>query len=173
VELIPSARARKRRTIRKNQLELALDGKVDCVYGYSFILTDIPIPDRDQDPDGWAERIAEAARWHRRGAGVEALNKEAKHGAALRHMPSGHWPVNQVWMWACLTACAIGAWIQELARLDAGNGRGRRTLGRLCRELVRVPARVVRGQRAIRLRLPPGPQLLAVVLPRLQSLPSG
>jgi hypothetical protein len=171
--LIPSSRARKHRTIPKNQLELALDGKVEGVWGYSFILTDIPLPDRGADPDAWAEKIADVEHWYRHRTDIEALNKDAKHGAAMRHMPSGHHPVNQVWMWACLVACAIGAWIQELARLDAGNGRGRRTLARLCRELIRVPGRVVRGQRAIRLRLPPGPQLLAVVLPRLQSLPSG
>jgi hypothetical protein len=170
---IPSARARKRRTIPKGQLQLALDGQVDFVYGYSFILTDIPIPDPGADPEGCAEKIAETEYWYRHRTDIEALNKDAKHGAALRHMPSAYWEVNQVWMWCCLLACAIGAWIQELAGLDAGNGRGRRTLARLCRELVRVPARVVRGAGAIHLRLPPGPQLLAVVLPRLQQLPSG
>jgi hypothetical protein len=36
-------RARKRRTIPTEQLALALDGDVEFVYGYSFILTNLPV----------------------------------------------------------------------------------------------------------------------------------
>jgi hypothetical protein len=36
-------RARKRRTIAKDQLALALDGQIQYVYGYSFILTNLPL----------------------------------------------------------------------------------------------------------------------------------
>ncbi|WP_222432356.1 hypothetical protein [Leekyejoonella antrihumi] len=43
-----------------------------------------------------------------------------------------------------LLACAICAWIQEIARLDRGNGRGRRTVARMRRELIMVPARLSR-----------------------------
>lgn len=100
------------------------------------------------------------------------MNKDAKHGAALRHLPSGDITVNAVWMWAALLACAVSALTQELCRLDAGNGRGRRAVARFARELIRVPARVTRSGGAIRLRLPPGRQLLAAVLPRLQALPA-
>lgn len=173
VDRIPSARARKRRTIPKNQLALALDGQVDHVFGYSFILTDQLAADQETDPDSWAEQIAELEYWYRHRTDIEALNKDAKHGAALRHMPYGDYTVNEVWMWANLLACAISAWIQQLAGLDAGNGRGRMSLARLCRELIQVPARVVRSAGIVFLRLPPGPQLLALVLPRLQTLPSG
>jgi hypothetical protein len=49
-------RARKRRTIPADQLTLALDGQVDHVYGYSFILTNLPVtgPDGPDGPDGTA-----------------------------------------------------------------------------------------------------------------------
>lgn len=43
---------------------------------------------------------------------------------------------------------------------------------RLRRELVIVPARLTRRAGATVLRLAPGQQLLAVVLPRLQQLPN-
>ncbi len=74
-------------------------------------------------------------------------------------------------MWAALLACAICAWLQELTGIDYGNGRGRRTVARLRRELIHVPARVLRRGGTTWLRLPPGEQLLATVLPRLQRLP--
>ncbi|WP_448072795.1 IS1380 family transposase [Georgenia yuyongxinii] len=163
VEKIPSARARKRRTVPKDQLALALGGKVDHVFGYSFILTNL-----DVTTD---ERLAEVEWWYRHRTDIEALNKDAKHGAALRHMPSKYHAINSVWAWGALLACAFSAWLQELTGIDHGNGRGRRTLARLCRELINVPARVLRSAGATVLRLPPGEQLLAVVLPRLQQLP--
>jgi hypothetical protein len=156
-------RARRRRTIRKDQLALALEGKLDYVYGYSFILTNM-----DVSTD---ERIAEVEWWYRHRTDIEALNRDSKNGAALRHMPSGDATINTVWMWAALLAAAISAWLQELTGIDRGNGRGRRTIARLRRELFCVPARVVHHARRIELRLPPGPQLLTTVLTRLQALP--
>ena len=110
--------------------------------------------------------------WYRHRTDIEALNKDAKHGAALRHMPSKYHAVNAVWAWGALLACAISAWIQELTGIDRGNGRGRRTLARLCRELINIPARLVRTAGTTVLRLPPGEQLLTIVLPRLQQLPN-
>ena len=163
VELIPSERARKRRTIPKDQLALALDGRVDHVFGYSFILTNLDVADD--------EALAEVEWWYRHRTDIEALNKDAKHGAALRHLPSADHAVNSVWMWPALLACAISSWIQEITGIDRGNGRGRRTVARLRRELINVPARLVRRAGVTHLRLPPGPQLLATVLPRLQRLP--
>lgn len=164
-------RARKRRTIPKDQLALALDGDVEYVYGYSFILTNQPVhtPDGDLDP----EALAEAEHWYRHRTDIEALNRDGKHGAALRHMPSADPAVNRVWMWAALLACAISAWLQEITGIDRGNGRGRATITRLRRELINIPARVIHTARTTTLRPPPGPNLLSVVLPRLQALPSG
>jgi hypothetical protein len=167
-------RARKRRTIAKDQLALALDGQIQFVYGYSFILTNLPLttphdPDASIDP----QTLAEAEHWYRHRTDIEALNKDGKHGAALRHMPSADPDINQVWMWAALLACAISAWLQEITRIDRGNGRGRATITRLRRELINIPARVIHPARTTVLRLPPGPNLLTTVLPRLQALPSG
>lgn len=163
VDRIPTGRARKRRTIPKDQLTLALEGRIDEVYGYSFILTNLDVSDE--------EKLAEAEFWYRHRTDIEELNKNAKHGTALRHLPSADHTVNSVWMWAALIGCAISSWIQEITGIDHGNGRGRRTLVRLRRELIRVPARISRRGGTIFLRLPPGPNLLATVLPALQQLP--
>jgi len=163
VDHIPSSRARKRRTIDKNQLTLALAGAVEYVFGYSFILTNLDVTGD--------EKLAEVEWWYRHRTDIEALNKDAKYGGSLRHLPSKYHKVNAVWMWGALLACAISAWLQELARTDYGNGRGRRTVARLRRELINVPARIIRSAGTTYLRLPPGEQLLATVLPRLQELP--
>lgn len=172
VERIPTARARKRRTIPTEQLTLALEGRLDAVFGYSFILTNLDLGDPAANPEEAAERLAEVEWWYRHRTDIEALNKDAKHGAALRHLPSADRRVNSVWMWAALLACAISSWTQELAGLDRGNGRGRRTLARFRRELINIPARLVRRGGTTWLRLPPGEQLLATVLDRLQELPN-
>jgi hypothetical protein len=156
-------RARRRRTIPKDQLTLALQGKLDYVYGYCFILTNMDVASE--------EKIAWVEWWYRHRTDIEALNRDAKHGAALRHMPSGDPVVNTVWMWSALLATALSAWLQELTGIDRGNGRGRRTIARLRRELIGVPGRVVHHARNIELRLPPGPQLLTIVLARLRALP--
>ncbi len=163
VERIPTGRARKRRTIPTDQLTLALEGRLEHVYGYSFILTNLDVSD--------AEKLAEVEWWYRHRTDIEALNKDAKLGAALRHLPSADYRVNTVWMWAALLACAISSWMQEITGIDYGNGRGRRTLARLRRELICVPARLTRSGGTTYLRLPPGEQLLATVLPQLQQLP--
>jgi Transposase DDE domain group 1 len=156
-------RARRKRTIPKDQLTLALDGQAGQVYGYSFVLTNLDV--------STPEKIAEVEHWYRHRTDIEALNKDAKIGAALRHLPSGDPAINTVWMWSALLAAAMSAWLQELAGLDRGNGRGRRTIARLRRELINVPARVLSHARGIELRLPPGPHLLPDALDRLRTLP--
>lgn len=171
-ERIPRGRARKRRTIPTEQLELALAGHLEAVFGYSFVLTNLDLGDPSHDPDQHAEKLAETEWWYRHRTDIEALNKDAKHGAALRHLPSADRRINRVWMWAALLACAISSWTQELARIDRGNGRGRRSLARFRRELINTPARITRRAGTLVLRLPPGDQLLADVLPRLQLLPN-
>lgn len=160
---IPTARARKRRTIPKDQLTLALEGRIDEVYGYSFILTNLDVSTE--------EKLAEVEWWYRHRTDIEELNKNAKHGTALRHLPSADHTVNSVWMWAALLGCAIAAWIQEITGTDRGNGRGRVTVARLRRELISIPARLSRRGGTLFLRPPPGPNLLATILPALQKLP--
>lgn len=163
-ERIPSARARKRRTIAKGQIALALEGRIDEVDSYSFILTNMDV--------STPEKLAEVEFWYRHRTDIEELNKNAKHGTALRHLPSASHAANSVWMWAGLLGCAISAWIQEITGLDHGNGRGRRTVKTLRRELFTVPGRVTRGAGTTYLRLPPGPNLLTRVLPKLQGMPA-
>lgn len=118
-ERIPTGRARKRHTIPTEQLTLALEGRLEAVYGYSFVLTNLDLKNPEHDPEGHAEKLAETEWWYRHRTDIEALNKDAKHGAALRHLPSADRRVNSVWMWAALLACAISSWTQELAGIDA------------------------------------------------------
>ena len=165
VELIPTdSRARKLRTIDKAQQALALEGKLDHVYGYSFILTNLDV--------STPNKLVQTEHWYRHRTDIEALNRDAKHGAALRHLPSGDRTVNTVWMWAALIACAISNWIQEITGIDDGRGRLRRTVARMRRELFNIPARITRTNRAPTLHTPPDPGLLTFVLTRLQNLPT-
>jgi hypothetical protein len=157
-------RARRRRTIPKDQLTLALGGLVEYVYAYSFIATN-----RDVST---LEKAVEVEAWHRMRTDIEDRIRDAKHGAALRHLPSANRAANTVWMWGALLAVNLSAWLQELAGLDTGDGRGRAHLGTLRRRLLNVPARLVRHAGQVTLRLPPGQQLLAEVLARLRRLPA-
>lgn len=163
-EQIPTGRARKRRTIPQDQLALALQGRLEHVYGYSFILTNLDVSD--------AENLAQVEWCYRHRTDIEALNKDAKLGAALRHLPSADHRVNTVWMWAALLACALSSWLQEIAGIDYGNGRGRRTLTRLRRELIAVPARLTRSAGTTYLRLPPRDQLLDTSCPGCKNCPA-
>jgi hypothetical protein len=155
-------RARRRRTIPKDQLALALDGLVEHVYTYSFIATNL-------DVSTPAKAVAVEA-WHRMRTDIEDRIRDAKHGAALRHLPSGTRTANTVWMWGALLAVNLSAWLQELAGLDTGDGRGRAHLGTLRHRLLMVPARLIRHAGQVTLRLPPGHHMLAQVLARLRRL---
>ena len=71
----------------------------------------------------------------------------------------------------CAAGVNLSAWLQELAGLDSGNGRGRAHLGTMRHRLLMVPARLVRHAGQTTLRLPTGRQLLPTVLSRLHHLP--
>jgi hypothetical protein len=45
------------------------------------------------------DRAAAVEHWYRHRTSIENLFRDAKHGAALRHLPSGHPEVNTAWMW--------------------------------------------------------------------------
>jgi hypothetical protein len=62
------------------------------VYGYSFLITDL------------AGDAAEIEHWHRQRARVEERIKDAKSGAALRHLPMRDQHANWAWMTACVIA---------------------------------------------------------------------
>ena len=129
----------------------------------SFIATNL-------DVSTPAKAVAVEA-WHRMRTDIEDRIRDAKHGAALRHLPSANRTVNTIWMWAAFLAVNLSAWLQELAGLDHGDGRGRAHLGTLRHRLLNVPARLVRHAGQVTLRLPPGQHLLAQVLTRLRQLP--
>ena len=161
-------RSRRRRTIDKNQLALALEGTATHAHAVSFIVTNIPANDRPGQHAGDAETILEVEAWFRRRTDIEDRIREAKLGAALRHLPSGHHPVNSVWMWAALIAGNLSALLQALTGIDHD---GRAHGARLRHELLCVPARLIRHGRRLTLRLPPGDHLLPIVLTRIRELP--
>jgi hypothetical protein len=108
-------RARRRRTIPKDQLALALVGPTDHVYGYSSILTNLFILTKLDVSD--SEKIVEAGR----GTGTARISR---HSTATPSpgprsgMPSGDQQASPVWMRAALLAAAISAWLRELTRID-------------------------------------------------------
>ena len=162
-------RSRRRRTIDKDQLALALEGTATHAYAVSFIVTNIPANDRPGDTTGNAETILEVEAWFRRPTDIEDRIREAKLGAALRKLPSGDQSVNTVWMWAALLAGNLSTLLQALTRIDQ---HGRAHAARLRHELLCVPARLVHHGRRLTLRLPPGDHLLPVVLTRIRELGS-
>ena len=167
-------RARRRRTLRPEQraLPIAELADLDAVYGYSFIMTNLDV----STPD----KAAVVEHWYRHRTQVENIFRDAKHGAALRHLPSGYPQVNRAWMWGALLAVSIAGWIHQLTATPgpggqlAGHGvrEGQAMIATLRHKLIRVPARLIRHAGALTLRLPPGYHLLEEVLARLRALPA-
>jgi hypothetical protein len=167
-------RSRRRRTLHPDQRALPLDelATADAVYGYSFIVTDLDV--------STGERAAAVEHWYRHRTQVENVFRDAKLGAALRHLPSGYPRVNTAWMWGALLAASIAGWLHQLT---ATPGPGRRLFGHglrggqamiatLRHRLIRVPARLIHHARGIELRLPPNHELLREVLTRIRALPA-
>ncbi len=150
-ELASSPRARRLRTIHPEQLELALEGKVASVYGYSFTLTDLP-----------EQSAAAVEHFHRHRAQIEERLKEAKLGQALRHLPSGDQNANRLWLTAVICALNLSAMLCDLSPLAGASGRApagaplRRHAKTLRRTLLCVPARIVCHGRRTTLRLAAG-----------------
>ncbi|MCA1697548.1 MAG: IS1380 family transposase [Actinobacteria bacterium] len=143
--------SRRLQTIHPDQLQMALDGEIDSVYGYSFILTDHP-----HQHTAWVEHH------HRHRAQIEERLKDTKTGQALRHLPSGDINANRVWMTAALLAVNITAWICDLSPAAGASGTApkrtplRRHAHTLRRILFNIPARIIYSARRITLRLPAG-----------------
>ena len=164
-DISADGRSRRRRTIPAEQLALALGGQLDHVWAVSFIVTNIPTGGHEK-----FDSALDVEGWFRRRTDIEDRFKDAKLGAALRHLPSGHEAVNQVWMWAALLAVNLSVLLQALTGIDE---HGRAHCPRLRRELLCIPARVIRHAGRIEMRLPPGRQtLLPEVLARLRELPT-
>jgi len=140
-EVSHDMRSRRRRTIDPNQLPLLLAGDLDASYAYSFIVTNITNDDH-----------VGIEAWFRKRADIEERFRDAKLGMALRHLPSGHAPVNRLWMWAALIALNISAWLQALALVDTN---GRAHAKRLRRELINIPAVITTRGRQTQIRTSP------------------
>ena len=167
-------RSRRRRTLHPGQRALPIPelAEAGAIYGYSFILTNLDV----SAPD----KAAAAEHWYRHRTTIENIFRDSKHGAALRHLPSGYPQVNTAWMWGALLAASMAAWLHQLTTatrgetiLDGHGARGGKAMiETLRRRLIAVPARLVRHAGQLILRLPPGHGLLAEVLARLRALPA-
>jgi hypothetical protein len=144
--------SRRLKTIHPEQLQMALDGQVDSVYGYSFILTDI-----------YHQHTAWVEHFHRHRAQIEERLKDTKTGQALRHLPSGDINANRVWLTSAMLALNLTAWCCDITPTAGASGHApdkrtplRRHAHTLRRILFNVPARIIRTGRRIILRLPAG-----------------
>jgi hypothetical protein len=170
-------RARRRRTLHPDQRALPLPeltklSATSPVYGYSFIVTNLEVTTPDQ--------AAAVEHWYRHRTAVENIFRDAKHGAALRHLPSGHPEINRAWLWGALLAATLTGWLHQLtahttpegALLGHGVRDGQAMIATLRHRLIHVPARLVRHAGALTLRLPPSHHLLEEVLARIRALPA-
>jgi Transposase DDE domain group 1 len=148
-----SPKARRRKTIPPEQLQMVLDGQLDSTYAYSFILTDIPASETS---------TAEVEHFHRQRAQIEERFKDAKLGQALRHLPSGKLAANRLWLCCALLALNICAWVCDISPAAGASGTApdhtpqRRHAKTLRHLLFCVPARIVRTARQTIMRLPDG-----------------
>ena len=167
-------RSRRRRTLHPDQRALPIPELVnaDAIYGYSFILTSLDV----SEPD----KAAAAEHWYRHRTTIENLFRDSKHGAALRHLPSGYAEVNMAWMWGALLAASMAAWLHQLTAATRGEDivqghgvrGGKAMIATLRRRLIAIPGRLTRHARHLTLRLPPGHSLLPEILARLRALPA-
>ncbi len=167
-------RSRRRRTLHPGQRALPIPGLAEAgaIYAYSFILTNLEV--------SAPGKAAAAEHWYRHRTTIESIFRDSKHGAALRHLPSGYAQVNTAWMWGALLAASMAGWLHQLTAATrgqtilAGHGvRGGKAMIETLRwRLIAVPGRLVRHAGQLTLRLPPGHGLLAEVLARLRALPA-
>ena len=167
-------RSRRRRTLHPDQRALPLPelAQAGAIYAYSFILTNLDV----STPD----KAAAAEHWYRHRTTIENLFRDSKHGAALRHLPSGYAQVNTAWMWGALLAASMAAWLHQLTATTRGQDilqghgvrGGKAMIATLRRRIISIPGRLIRHARHLILRLPPGHGLLAEILARLRALPA-
>jgi hypothetical protein len=137
-------RARRRRTIPREQLALGLAGEADTVYGYSFILTDVP------------GDAAGVERHHRERARIEECIKDQKLGVSLRRLPLSDLDANRFWLHCTALALNLLALLNDLmfGPEPPGHLPRRRQAKFVRRMLLCVPARIIHHARQIILRLP-------------------
>jgi hypothetical protein len=93
---------------------LAIEGTATHAYAASFIVTNIPANETTVGKTEERQTIRDVEAWFRRRTDIEDRIREAKLGAALRRLPSGHQAVNSVWMCAALPAGSLSALHQAL-----------------------------------------------------------
>jgi hypothetical protein len=167
-------RSRRRRTLHPGQRALPIPEleQQPAIYAYSFICTSLDV--------STPAKAAAAEHWYRHRTSAENIFRDSKHGAALRHLPSGHEQVNTAWMWASLIAAAVAAWCHQLTgvifggQLIEGHGTrgGKAMIATLRRVLIAVPARLVSHGGQLIMRLAPGADLLPGVLAAIRALPA-
>jgi hypothetical protein len=151
--LAGSTKARRRKTIPPEQLQMVLDGELDSTFAYSFIVTDIPKEEKS---------AVEVEHFHRQRAQIEERFKDAKLGQALRHLPSGKLAANRLWLCCSLLALNITAWVCDISPAAGASGQApedtplRRHAKTLRHLFFCVPARIVRTARQTIMRLPDG-----------------
>jgi len=167
------SRSRRRRTLHPEQraLSIAELADADAVYGYSFICTNLDVSTQDKS--------VAVEYWYRHRTSIENIFRDTKHGAGLRHLPSGHVEVNTAWMWGALLAATMAAWLHQLTATEhpttgqlAGWGArdGKAMIATLRHRLIHVPARLGFQAGQPILHPPPGHHLLAEILARLRKL---
>ena len=146
--------------------------EADAIYGYSFILTNLDVSTQD--------KATAVEYWYRHRTSIENMFRDSKHGAALRHVPSGYVQVNTAWMWGALLAANMAAWLHQLTATEHHSGHltgwgtreGKAMIATLRHRLITIPARLIHHAGQTTLRLPPGHGLLAEILARLRTLPT-
>ena len=166
-------RSRRRRTLHPDQRAMPLPEleQQPAIYAYSFICTNLGC--------STPAKAAAVENWYRHRTSVENIFRDSKHGAALRHLPSGHEQVNTAWMWASLIAAAIAAWLHQLTGLTDGEDLleghgvrgGKAMIATLRKVLIAIPARLVRHSGQLILRLAPG-AVLPDILAAVRALPA-
>jgi hypothetical protein len=174
-------RARRRRTVPRLQLQLALNGAVSQVYGYSFILTDM------------AGAALEIELWQRQRAHIEERIKDAKLGCGLIHLPLGTLRANRGWQAAAVIAVNLVAMLSAVL-LDtlptpplAGDAPvldddvavdndepSHRLASTVRRWMIAAPGRLSRSGRRLHLHLPRGwlwAERIIAVYERLRLIP--
>jgi hypothetical protein len=148
-----SPKARRRKTIPPDQLQMVLDGQLDSTYAYSFIVSDIPASEKT---------TTQVEYFHRQRAQIEERVKDAKLGHALRHLPSRDPNANRLWLCCCLLALNMCAWVCDITPAAGASGSApdrtplRRHAKTLRQLLFCVPARIIRTARQTIMRLPDG-----------------
>jgi hypothetical protein len=159
-EISRSPRARRRRTIPKAQLALAVAGDIDTVYSYSFVITDLP------------GEAATVELWQRQRAHIEERIKDLKLGCGLFHLPLGTVRANAGWQVATVVAANLMAMLSATVVAESRDAReataaetedatdaedeqpAYRTSPTLRRWMIAVPGRLVHRARRLHLRLP-------------------